>query len=230
MLAQQGQGSSQPKGKVAGDARAVIEPYTCIAWSYPGQVGILTGNAHMPLVPGCYPTNTQCASCLRSLMLLRLAAVAWCSPSARPRAASSPMMPAQQNKCGARVHFQTGALEVSHVCLCDNGNAGRFLSMCLHACSGAIHGLSFAQLASGPAFVALGGQHSIVQLSAASGAIQDSWEAGKHPLSAMAMSHDGSQCVLAGALVDVWGPATQARVLRFSGHAVRHIYCVHTKS
>jgi len=95
--------------------------------------------------------------------------------------------------------------------------------MCLHACSGAIHGLSFAQLASGPAFVALGGQHSIVQLSAASGAIQDSWEAGKHPLSAMAMSHDGSRCVLAGALVDVWDPATKARGFRFSGHAVRRI-------
>ena len=39
------QGSSQPSGTVAGDARAVIEPYTSIAWSDPGQVGVLSCSA-----------------------------------------------------------------------------------------------------------------------------------------------------------------------------------------
>ena len=62
-----------------------------------------------------------------------------------------------------------------------------------------------------------------MQLSAATGAIQDGWDAGKHPLAAIALSSDGSRAVLAGALVDVWDPAAKARVLRFSGHAVRNV-------
>ena len=88
-------------------------------------------------------------------------------------------------------------------------------------CSGAIHGLACAQLASGLAFLALGGQCIIAHIDAASGAVQDRWEAGKHALTAMAASQDGSRCVLAGASVDMWDQATKARVFRFSGHAVR---------
>ena len=134
------------------------------------------------------------------------------------------MMLALQNSCGAFKQFMMGACWQAF----DNVSYAfsRLKAHHLHfvnVCSGAVKGLGFATLASGPAFIALGGQSSAAQLSAATGAIEERWEGSKHPLTAIAPSQNGARCVLAGASVDIWDFAAKTRLHRFSGHAVSHV-------
>lgn len=83
-----------------------------------------------------------------------------------------------------------------------------------------ITSLAAASAAEGPAFIAVGAGGRVVQLQAATGAVQTSWQGGRHALTAVAAAAAASRVVLSSATVTVWDTAEQKRLFKFSGHAV----------
>lgn len=80
--------------------------------------------------------------------------------------------------------------------------------------------LAAASTAEGLAFIAAGAGGRVVQLQAETGAVQASWQGGRHALTALAAAAANSRVVLSSATVTVWDAAEQKRLFKFSGHAV----------
>lgn len=80
--------------------------------------------------------------------------------------------------------------------------------------------LTAASTGEGPAFVAVGAGGRVLQLHAESGAVQASWLAGSHALTALAAAPANSRLLLSSATVTVWDVAEQKRLFKFSGHSV----------
>ena len=70
---------------------------------------------------------------------------------------------------------------------------------------------------------AVGGSTQVVQLAAGNGAVQDRFEAGRHPLSAVAVTADASRAFLASTVVGAWDLSELHRLFKFTGHPVSSI-------
>lgn len=71
------------------------------------------------------------------------------------------------------------------------------------------------------ALYAAGADRHVVRLDPASGAVVGRFEAGRHPLSALAVTPDGGRAFAASAAVAAWEPQAQRRLFKFTGHPVR---------
>lgn len=70
------------------------------------------------------------------------------------------------------------------------------------------------------ALYAAGADRQLVRLDAGNGAVLSSFEAGKFPLSALALTPDGGRAFAASTAVAAWDPAAQRRLFKFTGHPV----------
>lgn len=87
----------------------------------------------------------------------------------------------------------------------------------MHLCRG-VAAVAWAGAAG--ALYAAGVDRQLVRLDPAEGAVISRFEAGRHQLSALAVTPDGSRAFAASTAVAAWDPAAQRRLCKFTGHPV----------
>jgi hypothetical protein len=65
-----------------------------------------------------------------------------------------------------------------------------------------------------------GADRQLVRLNPADGSVISRFEAGHHPLAALAVTADGARAFAASTAVTAWDPAEQRRLFKYTGHPV----------
>ena len=66
-----------------------------------------------------------------------------------------------------------------------------------------------------------GADRQVVRLDPGNGSVVSRFEAGQHPLAALAVTPDGRRAFAASTAVAAWDPAEQRRLFKYTGHPVR---------
>jgi U3 small nucleolar RNA-associated protein 5 len=68
-----------------------------------------------------------------------------------------------------------------------------------------------------------GADRRVVRLDPGNGSVVSRFEAGQHPLAALAVTPDGRRAFAASTAVTAWDPAEQRRLFKYTGHPVRRL-------